>query len=94
MMKTTTFSVTTSDTAITTTVAGNSVVISEDPSVADWPTTDFNIKLPASTNTAIRRSSGTAFEIVSDQIIPAGKTIGYVSTVTGTTTFQKIEKGL
>lgn len=93
-MKTTTFSVTTSDTAITTTVATKKVLIQEDPGVAEWPTTDYKIKMPLSTNTAIQRSSGTSFEFSSDMIIPAGKIVGYVATVSGTTTFQKLEQGL
>ncbi len=94
-MKTTTFTVTNSDTAIVTTVATKRVLIQEDPGVASWPTTAYTIKMPLSSNTAVTRSEGTSFEIYSDYIIPAGKTIGYVAIITGTTTtFQKIEDGL
>lgn len=94
-MKTSTFSVSTGDTAITTTIATKKVVLQEDPSVANWPTTDFKLKFPDASATAIRRVSGTSWEITCDgAFFPANRTIGYISTVTGTTTFQKYESGI
>ena len=94
-MKTTTFPVSTSDTAITTTVFTKKVVIQEDPSVANWPTTDYKLKFPDASATAIRRPAGTSWEITCDGAgFAAGRTIGYVSTVSGTTTFSKYESGI
>lgn len=93
-MKSSTFVVTTGDIPITTTIATRSVLIQESPAVASWPTTDYKLKFPNAGNTAIQRSAGTSFEINPGYIIPAGKIIGYVSAVTGTTIFTMYEEGL
>lgn len=93
-MKTTTFATTTSYVAVTASIWTKRVIISEDPSVANWPTTDFLIKAPETTNTPIRRVLGTSFVFESDVPFPAGKVVGYVANVTGSTTFQQLEDGL
>ena len=94
MAKTFTFSVSTTATPIVTQTATSSVVIQEDPSVANWPTTDFLLQMPTNTDPAIRRTQGTSFEIKSPVgLFQKGATVGYVKTVTGTTTFQQYEPG-
>lgn len=91
-MKTSTVTIADSDTAIVTTIATRKVVIMEDPSVSDWPTTDYTIKAPTTSDDAVQKPAGVAHVFEFDHIVPVGKTIGHVAIITGSsTTFQQIE---
>lgn len=96
-MKTSTFTVNnlSSPEAVVCTVACRSITIGEDPSVTGWPTSDYNIYGKDAGSTAIRRPSGTqfTFERTSRQSAFApSEIVGYVETVTGSTTFLKSEQ--
>lgn len=70
------------------------VIIGEDPSVTNWPTTDYQIK-GASSNNFVQCAAGTKFEFhstVNEPPFRAGQVIGYVQTVSGSTTFMKVEQ--
>lgn len=96
MAKTTTFSSNNSTfTAITTAIATKSVTVGEDPSVANWPTTDLLIAAPTNADTAIQRSSGTTFTFTCPTAFwKAGTVVGYIKNKTGaSTTMQQYEDG-
>lgn len=96
MAKTSTFSSNNSTfTAITTSVATKSVTVAEDPSVANWPTTDLLIAAPTNAATPIRRPQGTSFTFTCPTAFwPSGTVVGYIKNVTGaSTTIQQYEDG-
>ena len=67
--------------------------IMEDPSVANWPTQDYKISDVATGGTAVQRSAGTPFFFdrkLGKQYSP-NETIAYIETLSGVTTFQRIE---
>lgn len=68
------------------------LTISEDPSVAGWPTTDFLIKKPSSSNTAIRRPTGTSYTFEGNY--HPGQVLGTVALIAAAaaTTFQQDEE--
>lgn len=81
--------------AVVCTVACRSITIGEDPSVTGWPTTDYNIYGKDPGSTAVRRPAGTQFTFEKESRQSAfspGMIVGYVETVTGSTTFLKIEQ--
>lgn len=93
--KTTTFAVTTAAVAVTTNIATRSVTITEDAGAAGWPTQDFKIMAPASSDTAIQRPVGTSFTFTCQgAFFPAATVVGYVKMASGSTTFQQYEDGL
>lgn len=71
------------------------VTVGEDPSVAGWPTTDFYVSKPgAGPSSASRRISagGTyTFDCVGGGKFLPGSVVGYVETVSGSTTFFQDE---
>lgn len=71
-----------------------SIEIAEDPSVASYPTTAFEIRAPLDTDDPIRFATGTScyFE-APHAYFPAGTVVGYVSAITGATTFKQFEQG-
>lgn len=73
------------------------VEIQEDPSVGGYPTTDFLIYRPSAADLPIRYLTGSTFALetsVASAPFPAGYVLGYVSGVSGSTTFAQIEEGL
>jgi hypothetical protein len=70
--------------------------VQEDPSVANWPTTDFFLMGPGNNNTATaaRKVSGTGWPIPLVQTganFGKGSNMGWLQTVSGNTNFQVIE---
>lgn len=73
----------------------NRFELQEDPSVAGYPTTDYLIYMPTSSDLPVRFLAGTTFMRESDTgPFYAGQTVGYISGVSGSTTFSQIEQGL
>ena len=96
MAKTNTFSVNDSgdpEAVIVATVC-RKVGVGEDPSVANWPTTDFKVYRPDKTNTSRQIPAGVSyiFQKPDGQFYNPGDTAGYVATVTGATTFFQDEE--
>ena len=73
------------------------ITIKEDPSVSGWPTTDYLITGSVPGSTPIRCPAGSEyiFEASSGanliQPFKVGTIVGYIETVTGSTTFQQKE---
>lgn len=70
------------------------VTIREDPSVSNWPTTDYEIAEAASGGDAARCKAGTSytFSAPSGYFFRATETVGYVAAISGSTTFHRIEE--
>lgn len=71
------------------------VLVGEDSSVANWPTTDYRIKGTDNNSAMVQRPAGvlTEFSRQSNQsAYSPGDIIGYVETVSGSTTFLIIEQ--
>lgn len=77
-------------TAVTYTTA---ITIQEDPSVVGWPTQNFSIRKPFSTDTPIQRPIGGAYGFSKGGAYAPGEIAGYVqlTTVSTSTTFQQDE---
>ena len=76
------------------TLGCRTITIGEDPGVAGWPTTDFKVKGSAPGSVAIQRPAGTSYQfqrISGQAAFSPGETVGYVETVTGSTTFFQAE---
>lgn len=69
------------------------IIVSEDPSVVSYPTTDFFVRKPLSGSPAIQRLAGSSYVFDTSGYFGAGQIVGYVSGVTGSTTFQQDEQG-
>jgi len=69
------------------------IIVKEDPSVSGWPTVDYNVLGSVSGSTRIRCAAGTEhrFPASWQQAFKPGDIVGYVETVTGSTTFQQKE---
>ena len=89
--------------AITAVIDTHMITVQEDKSVSGWPTTDYTIKKPTAAATAIQRPAGSKCVFqkstkVSTGNFPyafkAGEVVGYIQTVTGTTTFYQDDAGL
>lgn len=99
MAKTYTFAVsqTPAQTPIVTRTWTRRVEIQEDPSVGAYPSTDFLIYRPGTSDLPVRYLTGSSFVMetgVLSAAYPAGVTIGYISGVSGSSTFAQIEEGL
>ena len=74
------------------------VNLKEDSSVADWPTTEFEITGPAVNDAPVRFPAGVGFIFDANAMgpgssrYPPGTLLGYLTAVTGTTTFQQVEQ--
>jgi hypothetical protein len=78
---------------IKATVPAKRIRIKEDPSVSNWPTTDYLIKGDSPSSAEIRVPAGSGFAILDSHVVcNVGQTVGYIKSVTGTTTFQMIEE--
>jgi len=68
------------------------LTIAEDPSVVGWPTTDYLIKKPDSSSTAIRRATGTSFTFEGNY--HPGQVLGRLALIAAATdtTFQQDEE--
>lgn len=86
-----------SPTAITTATACQKVTVGEDPSVSGYPTTDFLVMKPTSSDQARRVLSGNQYDFpgprgpYGNDGWEQGRTVGYVKAVVGTTTFYQDE---
>jgi len=69
------------------------VMFGEDPSVANFPTTDWTLRAPSKTDTPIRQEIGTqkVMRPPKGHTFDIGQIVAYVATVIGTTTFRKWE---
>lgn len=73
------------------------IQITEDASVANWPTTAFVIRRPLAGSTAIQKTIGALYEFTAAPGVAwqPGKTVGYVQLPIGTpasTTFSQDEQ--
>ena len=80
------------------------ITIGEDPSVDSWPTTDYEVTDNQPGSPFARRAAGTSFVFIGgwarpsgnlnvlEQLIEPGQVIGYVQTITGSTTFYQVEE--
>jgi hypothetical protein len=71
------------------------VMIGEDPSVSGWPTTDYQVKGIEASSDWIQCAAGTKFIFQSTVNAPpfsANQVVGYVQTISGSTTFLKAEQ--
>jgi hypothetical protein len=71
------------------------VTVGEDASVSNWPTTDYLVYGTDKQSTPVQRPAGslTVIERGSAQsAFNKGSIVGYVATVTGSTTFLLIEE--
>ena len=93
MTSTTLFTVTNSGPreAVVAATFCNKITIREDPSVANWPTTDFQVSNTPTGSQVAQRPSGTEFQF-KQKLYSPGQVVGYVETITGSTTFQQIEE--
>lgn len=95
---TSTFTVTNTDfTAVTANTYCHDIVIGESPTVANWPTTDFLIAKPDADATPRRVVIGQlyTFRRAFDRApFRPGDIVGYVKSVSGTTTFFQDETPL
>ena len=82
------------------TLGCKNVRILEDPGVAGWPTSDFLIAKPLATSTPVRIPAGDAYTFSAASQNPAnasaswfapGLVVGYVKTISGSTTFDQDE---
>lgn len=96
-MKTSTFTVNNvgDPEPVIATIDCREITIGEDPSVADWPTTDYEVKGTVQDSSFVRRPAGTTFQFLKANGLASfgkGQIVGYVQTVTGSTTFQMREQ--
>lgn len=97
-MKTTTFTVNDlgDPEPVTATVPCSKIRIGEDPSVADWPVVDYQICGDYQGSVYVQKAAGTMFEfnapVIKDKLFKIGDIAGYVRTVSGSSTFFKIEE--
>jgi hypothetical protein len=70
-----------------------SITVKEDPSVSGWPTVDYKVTGAVAGSTPIQCPAGTeyTFEATYMQCFAPGEIVGYVETVSGSTTFQQRE---
>lgn len=80
---------------IVTTIECSRVQVGEDPSITGWPTVDYRIKGVEPNSEWVQCPAGTKFEFVRDARRPSygvNRIIGYVETLSGSTTFLKVEQ--
>jgi len=72
------------------------VTVGEDPSVVGWPTQDFKVMKPGSSDTPRQIPIGSTYIFRRDKtnLYRIGETVGYVQATTGSTTFFQDERGL
>jgi len=81
--------------AVTATTDTRRISVQEDPSVANWPTTDYLVAKPLSSSVQIRKLAGAKYVFERGEYMHrAGSVAGYVKTVSGTTTFAQDESGI
>jgi hypothetical protein len=68
------------------------IIVGEDSSVSGWPTTDFLVRKSLSTDPARQVPIGSNYVFDRERAWRPGDTVGYVQTVTGTTTFFQDEQ--
>lgn len=70
----------------------NRIAVGEDPSVSGWPTSNFLVMKPAPTDDPREIPMGVSyiFERTGGAYLP-GTVVGYIQTVSGTTTFFQDE---
>ena len=81
-------------TAIAAAVYSSELTVNEDPSVANWPTTDYLVSKPTSADAQRRIPAGQAYTFRRNAgVFVPGEVVGYVQTVSGSTTFAVDEAG-
>lgn len=85
-----------SPTPVTVQTWTDRVTVGEDASVVGYPTTDFKVMKPASTNDAERVQAGGRYTFTKPSAFPAAyfgpnEVAGYIQTITGSTTFIQDE---
>jgi hypothetical protein len=81
--------------AVAATCTCRRITIGENPGVTGWPTTDFLVTGNEAGSTPIQRPAGTQWTFENPVLgrgFHAGDIVGYVETVTGSTTFLKVEQ--
>jgi len=96
-MKTSTFTVNNvgDPEQVAATIACREISIAEDPSVTGYPINDYKVYGTAKGSTAIRVPIGSSFVFKREYgqaSYLSGEIVGYVETVQGATTFQKVER--
>ena len=72
--------------------ATKNIRIGEDPGVGGYPTTDFYIAKPTNAATPIRVTAGNSYVFFTvGGLFVQGQIVGYVKTVSGSTTFDQDE---
>lgn len=76
--------------AVTAQIDTLSITVAESPSVANWPTTAFDVRKPASTDTAIRQAIGSQYTFRKSTGYQTGEIAGYIQLpASGSTTFNQ-----
>ena len=81
--------------AVTAQTVCRKITVGESEAVADWPTVDWIVMAPLSTDAAIRKTRGTkhVFEMPPGQWFRPGDIPGYIKTPTSTgSTFVQVEE--
>lgn len=67
--------------------------VQEDPSVSGWPTVDYLVYVPATTDGPMRLTAGVPhlFEKPPGRFFSPGEVAGYLASITGSTSFAQYE---
>lgn len=80
-------------TAVVATNFCHTIAVGEDPSVVGWPTTDFAVLKPSTTDQERTIPIGNAYHFERRGNWSPGQTVGYIRSLSGTTTFFQDEMG-
>lgn len=81
--------------AVTAQTVTKRIIVQEDASVANWPTTDYLVAKPLSTDDQIRKVAGARYTFEKGEYpYRIGSIAGYIKAVSGTTTFAQDESGV
>jgi hypothetical protein len=67
------------------------IVIGEDRSVVGYPTTDYKVRMAESTSDPVQVQAGVLYAFTNPRYFQPGEVVGYVETVTGSTSFFQDE---
>lgn len=73
------------------------IEVTEDPSVAGYPTTDYLVYAPTSSDLPVRMLAGTTFvfrQEAASAPYSLGQIVGYISGVSNSTTMSQVEQGV
>jgi len=77
------------------TIPCKQISVVEDQSVTDWPTLDYRVKGTEVGSVMVQKPAGTVFTFLcaaNEPYFQIGQIVGYIETVSGSTTFQKVEQ--